>query len=423
MKTKTIMVVTTGFPYGQGESFVEAELAYVCDSFAEVTLVPSFSSQNSPPRPTPHRVELSYAEARWGSGRVIHVITAFMRALWRHRWWGEALAILGRPHRLENLKELARTLYRARLFEHFLEQQFAAGKRYDIIYFYWIVPEIAGALSFRKTSALASTKAIKIVARAHGGDLYEELRPGGYAGLTNAITTGVDAVFCISEHGIGYLTNKYPALAAHFHLARLGVDDPGFINPQPQDDGLSILSCSFMVPGKRLHLIVETIDVLLNKHPGLKICWTHIGDGELFEQLHSQAVRMLSRRGVEVLFKGYLKQADVVDYYRNAAFDVIVNVSDAEGIPVSLMEASSVGIPMVATDVGGSGEIVNADTGVLIEESASPERIAEALLIFRNKQLAQCYRARARAEWLAKYHARSNYLSFAQALLRSMERS
>ncbi|WP_426117385.1 glycosyltransferase [Massilia sp. PWRC2] len=423
MKSKKLMMVSTGFPYGQGESFIEAELAYVSDFFAKVTLVPSFSAPHTSPRATPHDVELAYAKARWGAARVIHVISSFIRALGRQPWLGEAMTILGRAHRIENLKELARSLYRARLFEQFLERQFAAGKHYDMIYFYWMVPEIAGALSFRNRSSLESIKTITIVARGHGGDLYEELRPGGYAGLIDTITAGIDAVFCISEHGKKYLTDKYPELKPNFHLARLGVVDPGFINPQPQDDILSILSCSFMVPGKRIHLIIQAIEFLLKVHPHMHVRWTHIGDGELFDQLHLQASRLLSSHNVEVVLKGYMPQAAVVAYYRDAAFDVIVNVSDSEGIPVSLMEASSVGIPMVATDVGGSSEIVNAANGILIEASASPARIAAALLTFTNKSLARSYRIRARSDWSTSFNAQCNYLNFGRALLRSMERS
>lgn len=423
MNSKALMIVTTSFPYGQGESFVEAELAYVAERFDDVTLVPCFVSAQLPLRTTRHLVELSYTEARWGAGRVFHVIASFVAALFRHRWLGEAWSILGRAHRLQNMKELARSLYRARLFEQFLERQFANGKRYDMIYFYWITPEIAGALSFRKKSSLAAAKQLKIVARAHGGDLYEHLRPGGYAGLTAPIITGLDAIFCISEHGRKYLTQRYPAHAAHFHLARLGVEDPGFTSPQSQGNSLSILSCAFMNPGKRLHLIVEAIDVLLTKYPGLSVRWTHIGDGELFAQLQSQANRVLGSRGAQVVFKGYMKQAELVNYYRDAAFDLIVSVSEAEGIPVSLMEACSVGIPMVATDVGGSGEIVHAGNGALIAENASTEAIAEAFVIFLDKELAKKFRVRARADWHTLFYARSNYASFAQALLRSMEPS
>lgn len=423
MSKPALLMVTTGFPYGQGESFVVAELAHLAEQFDDITLAPCVFTPDKPPRPVSQQVELAYASARWGAARLVHVLGSLLRALWRYPWLGESMSIIGRPHRLENVKELVRSLYRARLFEQFLEHQQAAGKRYDLIYFYWLVPEIAGALSFRRRSVPPGERAPTIVARGHGGDLYEELRPGGYAGLTDLITTGIDQIFCISEHGKNYLMNKYPGLATRFQLARLGVVDPGFISPQPADDTLSILSCSFMVPGKRLHLIVEAIDVLLTENPEVAVRWTHIGDGELHDQLRQQVARLLGGRRVEVIFKGYMRQSDLVAFYRDAAFDVIVNVSDTEGIPVSLMEASSVGIPMVATDVGGSSEIVNAGNGMLIHAASSSAAIAQALLKFHDKERAAAYRRRARSYWESHFNARTNYACFSEALRRSVEHS
>lgn len=414
------MMVTTGFPYGRGESFVHAELETVAESFDQVTIVPCFMTPEAPPRDVAHKVELAYARARWGSARVLHVASSFFGALWRYKWLDEAALVLGKPHRLENVKELVRSLYRARLFEQFLDAHQRRSGQVDLIYFYWIIPEIAGALAFRRFSARAGAQSLKIVARAHGGDLYEEGRLGAYAGLTRDIIAGLDAVYCISVHGKAYLDKKYPTMAKKFHLARLGVDDPGFINPQPDGSHLSILSCSFMVPGKRLHLIAQAIAFLVDQHPGLAVRWTHIGDGELSEQLREQVQTLFAGTSVEVDFKGYMKQPALVAFYREAAFDVIVNVSDTEGIPVSLMEASSVGIPMVATDVGGSSEIVNSRNGVLINENANIAEIATAILNFKDKSHAMHYRKQARAYWQSHFDARRNYARFAQMLLREM---
>jgi glycosyltransferase involved in cell wall biosynthesis len=117
-----------------------------------------------------------------------------------------------------------------------------------------------------------------------------------------------------------------------------------------------------------------------------------------------------------VNFTGYLPQAQVMNLYRETGFDVFVNVSDAEGLPVSLMEASSAGIPMVATNVGGSNEIVNAANGVLLDADPSVDDIAAALLIFHRRAVAGVYRQRARSYWAKNYHAQVNYNKFGHDL-------
>lgn len=412
MKLKRMLVVTTSYPYGHNEAFVSAELEYLSRCFAHVELVPSFYPPDSVPRPTALPVNLGYANARWGIRRSFSVVSSLLGGLWRYAWRDDALRVMRGAHRWENLKELGRALYRACLFERFLVKQMGqADKEIDVVYFYWMFPEIMGAIRYRDMYQ----PSLKIVSRAHGGDLYEDRRSGGYAGLRQGVLAGIDAVFSISDHGRAYVGRAYPAFARKCFTARLGVGDPGFENAQPEEAALSVVSCSFVVEEKRVFLIVDAIAHLLEVQPSLGIRWTHIGDGKLYDELRAYAHAKLKGRA-DVVFMGYLAQENVMKLYREQQFDVIVNVSSQEGIPVSLMEASSVGIPMVATDVGGNREIVNERNGILIPADADVPTIARALARFRDRASASAYRARARADWQNKFNAADNYSRFGQSL-------
>lgn len=416
MRSK-LLLVTSAYPYGHGETFLTAELEHI-SGYLDVELVPCSLTPGIAPRQVTQEVNLNYAAKRWGFLRAFHVISSFIVALCKYKWRDDAMHIVRNDHKFENVKELARALYRAQLFETFLEDQFIKRKKkFDLVYFYWLVPEITGALGFRKKS----NPALKIVSRAHRGDLYEDLQAGGYFGLRDYIADGIDEIYCISCHGKSYLENRYSFMAERLHMARLGVNDPGCLNVQPSDEQLSIVSCSFVIAEKRLHLVVEAIEYLLDNNPGLKIKWTHIGDGALYEQLRAQVAEKLAGRA-NVVFTGYLTQAQVVNLYRTQSFDVIVNVSDSEGIPVSLMEASSAGIPMVATDVGGNGEIVNAGNGILIPADSDSETIAAALIRFNDRATALAYRKKARSDWEKKFNAQTNYDVFGKELLSMLQR-
>ncbi|MES2757183.1 MAG: glycosyltransferase [Pseudomonadota bacterium] len=410
-------MVTAAYPYGRGEAFVKAELDHVAAYFDEVEVVPCSFTAASAPRQMDLPINLDYANKRWGAFRKFHLVSSLAAALWKYSWVPDVLHIATRAHKFENIKELVRCLYRARLFELFLKGQAAKSQKdFDLVYFYWIVPEIMGAISYRKQSG----SRMRIVSRAHGGDLYEDRRAGGYVGLQDGIAAGVDDIFCISAHGKNFLDDKYPAMKGKFHTARLGVDDPGFLNLQPGDDALSIVSCSFVVAGKRLQLIADAIAWLLERQPGLAIRWTHVGDGELYDQLRAYVERTLQGRAT-VVFKGYLTQHQLAELYRNERFDVVVNVSDCEGIPVSLMEASAVSIPMVATDVGGTSEIVNGANGMLIAADADIATIASAILRFGDRRAAAASRRGARAQWEQNFNARANYNAFGRQLVDLVE--
>lgn len=411
MASSTLLMVTSLYPYGQGEAFVAAELESLACRFDRIELVPIFHDPDDVARPVAQPVDLGYSAQRWGVLRAWHVAWALLSGLVRYRWRADLGFILRHRSKLENLKELVRTIYRARLFERFLARRARRGERVDVIYFYWLLPEILGALQFRA----ASGGDVRIVSRAHGGDLYEDRKPGGYAGLRRAILAGIDDVYCVSGHGQRYLAGGFPALAAKFHVARLGVHDPGRLNRGPSAGPLEIVSCSFVVPGKRLHLVVDAIACLLAADPALAVRWTHVGDGPLFDDLRAYARARLGARA-QAVFKGYLTPADLRALYREEPFDVIVNVSDNEGIPVSLMEASAAGIPMVATDVGASAEIVNAANGVLIPADADVPTIAAALHRFADRRAARACRHAARAWWEIRYDAAVNYALFGRAL-------
>ena len=75
-----------------------------------------------------------------------------------------------------------------------------------------------------------------------------------------------------------------------------------------------------------------------------------------------------------LFFAGYLQ--DVTDFL--AALDLFVLPTLEEGMSVAILEAMSVGKPVVASGVGGVPELVTAETGILVPPADS-ERLAAAL--------------------------------------------
>ena len=60
---------------------------------------------------------------------------------------------------------------------------------------------------------------------------------------------------------------------------------------------------------------------------------------------------------VRVELRGRLPNAELLAEYGRRHFDLFVNVSSREGLPISIMEACGCGIPVLATDVGGVAEM------------------------------------------------------------------
>jgi glycosyltransferase involved in cell wall biosynthesis len=191
----------------------------------------------------------------------------------------------------------------------------------------------------------------------------------------------MDAVYPVSEDGRCYLLEQYRIPEAKVRVARLGVRDPGTIARDGARTGtFRVLSISYAKPVKRLHRIVGGLVALRARYPDIDVLWTHIGDGPELVKLKSLA----SQYGVEADFLGQLKNRQVLDYLAEAEIDAFINVSASEGVPVSIMEALSFGVPVLATDVGGTREIVEDRVGRLLPAEFSDDEFVQALIAVKD---------------------------------------
>jgi glycosyltransferase involved in cell wall biosynthesis len=110
--------------------------------------------------------------------------------------------------------------------------------------------------------------------------------------------------------------------------------------------------------------------------PG-NVRWTHVGDGPERDAVR----RIASGFGPRTEYRGlgHLDNEAVLRLYGSEPVDVFANVSASEGLPVSIMEAISFGVPVLATAVGGVPELVTPTTGVTLPADAPPRSIAEEL--------------------------------------------
>jgi colanic acid/amylovoran biosynthesis glycosyltransferase len=233
----------------------------------------------------------------------------------------------------------------------------------------------------------------KFVTRCHGFDLYNERHINGYIPYRKFILDHADLICPISENGKQYLHDcflgKYDNRIVVMRLGTIRkVEIP---EEQEKEDSIVIVSCSNLVDVKRVHLIINAL-----RKCQKKITWYHFGDGNLRADLEKQAETLGGN--VRYKFMGYQANEDVQRFYAEHYIDAFVNVSQSEGIPVSIMEAESYGIPIIATDVGGTSEIVhNGENGVLLSVDFTDEDLL--LAIDEVIEKANQYRVEALHTW------------------------
>lgn len=110
-----------------------------------------------------------------------------------------------------------------------------------------------------------------------------------------------------------------------------------------------------------------------------------VGDGPYKPDLQ----RMAQAVGKEnIRFLGRKNQSEIVAIL--ASSDIFVNPSYSEGLPVSVLEAGAVGLPIIATDVGGTSEIIeDGKTGFLIQPKDNKALREKICLLIENEQLRE----------------------------------
>lgn len=152
-----------------------------------------------------------------------------------------------------------------------------------------------------------------------------------------------------------------------------------------------LLNVGRLSPEKGQDLLLEAVACLTADFPGLNLRFA--GIGSLEASLKSLATDLgLADR---VAFLGYVE--DMPEMYKNA--DIVVQSSLTEGLPNVVLEAALLGIPVLATDVGGTREVIeHGKSGWLIRPDSVDEIAAGLRHYLRNpiEHLRMTHAARAR---------------------------
>lgn len=384
----TLHLYTLGFPFGQGETFIETELPYLVDAFDRIRIFPMRRSDEGL-RPLPDSVEVVSLDD----------LSRFPVSL------GERLELMRRELNHPTFRKDFRTQWSQigqliRISKALAE--FIGRTPADVHYSYWSSDWMTVLGILRKKGVLEDT-----ISRAHGFDLYSERNPLGYQPYRWLQFSKGHRVHSISDLGLRELKKQYPQIDGK--VSRLGTVDWG-IGPLPdQNSPLRIISCSAMTSLKRVETIAEAV-----RGMSFPVHWTHFGDGPL----KSQIIQILDGKTEHYELTGQIERSQLKDLYASTPFDLFLSTSSSEGIPVSMMEALSMGIPVWSTHVGAVQEIVGPEHGRLLEPDIDPRELAEGLdRVAQDPSSLFSMRLKARAFWESEYSAEKNYRSFVEELL------
>lgn len=205
-----------------------------------------------------------------------------------------------------------------------------------------------------------------------------------------------------SANFVRFISNKGKSDSLQFNVQLeksivipMGTEIPKKPNfPIWRNDGeeFIIICPANLIPVKGHIYLINAIDKLIKERYKIKLLLA--GEGMLKKEI--QAV--VKEYGIEnnVIFLGHLLHNDLLDLYINAKIHLLVLPSvdlgngEHEGIPVSLMEAMSYGIPVISTDTGSINELLPKEIGLTVPHKNADELAQKIKQIYNNPD---CYKS------------------------------
>lgn len=353
---------TASFPYGiKTETFIETEIRYHARAFKKIYIIP-LHKESDFIRQVPENAEILDFLIEYNITKKNKLLAGFFNPILSAQILISEISSKGFFNFIKNKKVFLDVLFTQLCLAQKIESKIADLPQKHLFYDFWFE---------NSTLALAILKHKKIikgfVAKAHGFDVYDERWGSIGVPFRNWKIKNIDALFIVSDFGINYVKNKIPKKYYNkLHLSRYGVIKQNVKENSiiPQNIPVkTIVSCARLVDFK----MIDQVPVLL-KGIDEPIQWIHFGDGEERDKVEHECRQLPPH--IEYKLMGQVDNETIVEFYKNNHVDLLISLSTTEGLPVSMIEALSFNIPIVAVPAGGVPELViDGETGFLLHNA------------------------------------------------------
>ena len=394
MNFKTLILFTNSYPYGNGEQYLENEFPHYSNDFKRIIFVPVKLIGEK--RAIPNNAEDLdiHSKVNYSKSKYISLFPKFNSSFKHEKKLRNKIGGTKKQH----YKLFYNASVYAEAIDKWLEEQ-NIDRNLTVFYSYWFYHWVTVMSELRNLNNYG-----RYISRAHLYDTYDYLEYNYWGGKK---LFSLDKLICISDHSKKYFNDNYSQNLDKIQTQRLGVANQELSLLRERKNEFTLISCSSIRTDKRLDFILEVL-----KNLSLKIKWIHFGDGPLKADIENRIKNL--PENVEAELKGFIPNSELLNYYKNNQIDLFINLSSREGIPVSLMEAISFGIPVLGTNVFGTPELVSNKTGILVDLDDSAQAVAEKITNHLNTVIRRKEIRKFQQEY---FSAEKNYSEFRKILL------
>jgi N-acetyl sugar amidotransferase len=415
---KVLLLSTTSFPFGYSEPLLADLIKYTSD-FDQVILLQPKPTSSPLLYDLPKNVTVVYlADTLTTLEKISGLRYLFNRYVINEIRVSKQRGIKIRPQFLKVLFNYFTLALKNKKNIQSLIDEYASEFTSFYFYSYWCTQATLAASLIK-----SKQPNLHVISRMHAFDLYEERHDPNYLPFRVFLSKILNNIVFVSKQGMNYFISKYNFVEGFDQkrciVGRLGVFkvneeiySPIIFNKRE----FVIVSCSSLIPLKRLHLIIEALSEIKNQ----SIYWVHFGSGALEKELFTLSKSLLDNSTIRFEFKGFVLNQEIKNYFANNPVDLFVNTSKYEGLPISMMEAMAFGIPCIGTDVGGVSEIIeDQKNGYLLPVDFLPIDLTNTISHFLelNEEERKRFQRLAINTWKTKFHGVNNLKALKSSLL------
>ena len=354
-----VAIVSSRFPCGNHEPYLGAELGALRPLVEYLAVAPLRAGRGDLQDPSGAAVML---QRPWNLSTVALACLTFLRS--PAATIAALMTVVTSPRAIRaKLKNLATFTTALALAERFRREGI------EHVHGYWLSAPATAAL------VIARVNGISWSATAHRWDIFE------YNMIEEKARSAV-FIRAISHRGRAELLRRAPASAEKFAIVRLGT---ALTQKRPPllrgGKAIELLCAAAFVPTKGHEDLLEAFAAAYRSDGSLRL--TLAGEGPLGRRLRERAAALPCADAIE--FRGYVAHKQLIRELASGRYAAVVlasrddGVSDMEGVPSILIEASSLGVPCVATSSGGVGELLDTRSAFLAQPQ-DPQSLRQAIL-------------------------------------------
>jgi len=233
-----------------------------------------------------------------------------------------------------------------------------------------------------------------VIITIYGSDLYVSPKTSKFYKFLHKITLKkTNKIIAVSKHQLLKLKNYIKNFENKVFAIQYGVNLSKIkkINHQKllkikkelhiKRNDFVILSPRRLFPVYNIEIILKSYTKFLRKVKNSKLII--LGDGILENKLKEKAKKLKIEKNT--IFTGKILPDDMKYYYTLS--DVVVSIPSSEGMPLTILEAMAIGVPIIATNLPSLKEIIkNEENGFLISKDAN-KLFEKIYKLYKNKKM------------------------------------